>query len=41
MKKFISWFKVIMFCLGEIIFRRRMFIVDTFHYAKWKYGFKE
>ena len=41
MKKFISWFKVIMFCLGEIIFRRRMFIADTFRYAKWKYGFKE
>ena len=41
MKNCLSWFKVIMFCLGEIIFRRRMFIVDTFHYAKWKYGLKD
>lgn len=40
MKNCLSWFKVIMFCLGEIIIMRRMFIADTFRYTKRKYGLK-
>ena len=41
MRKCFTWFKVVIFFLGEIIFMRRIFIIDTFRYAKRKFGIKE
>ena len=41
MRKCFTWFKVIIFFLGEIIFMRRIFIVDTFRKAMRRYGLKE
>ena len=37
----ISWIKVILYCLFELVFNRRRFLKDTFHYAKWKYGLSD